>query len=275
MYEKGNVTDVKISTDRRTLITDMISGAVIECDKRGKRRVFLEHSEMVEPWASAFLSDGSIVVTSRKARVVYIFGPNGEFQQTFGKNFFQRPCGVAVDKLDRIIVSDCLAGEVSVHDRSGTWLFNLRSTVSPAQQFSNPQYIHVTDKNIIVVSDTGNHSVKLFNDKGEFLKSFGKFGKEDGFLKSPHAVCSDSAGQLIVADHYNDRVSLFSSDGEFRCHLLTSEDGLLHPQGVILSTDGKMFVTHGQMKANEVIVYKFQRKKRTFLEPNFMPLFDE
>jgi hypothetical protein len=49
--------------------------------------------------------------------------------------------------------------------------------------FNQPRYVWVTKTGKIVVSDSGSHSIKVFNEDGDFLRSIGSHGTGDGHLK--------------------------------------------------------------------------------------------
>ncbi|XP_062567525.1 tripartite motif-containing protein 2-like [Saccostrea cucullata] len=252
-----DATDVQSLGRGKCIVTDMINGRISTFNREGRPKIIRCSWALREPWSSAIISENKIAVTSRKDKNVSVISMHGDILFSFGGNFFQCPSGVAVDKIGRFIVTDALSNDVSVFSPEGKWLFNLGDPLSPIQQFQSPRYVHISINGDIIVSDSGNHCVKVFNEHGNFKFAFGQFGRQEGAFKSPHGVTSDGEGNIIVADHYNDRVALFSKRGEFLRNIVSAEDGLLHPQGVALSGDMHLFVTHGKMKATEVIVYSF------------------
>ncbi|KAK7482087.1 hypothetical protein BaRGS_00026671, partial [Batillaria attramentaria] len=133
-----------------------------------------------------------------------------------------------------------------------------------AYTFSVPRYVCVTGSGKIVVSDSGNHCVKVFSPEGEYLHRIGSYGTADGQLKVPYGVCSDHEEHIYVADHYNDRVSVFSLEGEFLQHVLTSSSGLSRPKSVAMrpSHIRKLYIAHGGLRSNEVLVYQLLPRGR-------------
>ena len=70
-------------------------------------------------------------------------------------------------------------------------------------------YDHNNDR--IIVADTWNHRVQVFDKNGRFLFSFGNFGTADGQFNSPVNVAYDhDNGRIIVADTFNHRIQIFS-----------------------------------------------------------------
>ncbi|KAJ8322414.1 hypothetical protein KUTeg_000023 [Tegillarca granosa] len=254
-----DATDINYIDCDKILVTDMINNRVVCYNETGNPVQVYEGEGIKEPWASTVDEFDRICVTSRKNKHVIIMSHNSETVTEFGSDYFQRPCGIAVTKSGNFVVTDMLAGEVTIYSKDGGDIIltlNDPTMRIEKRSFTYPRYVHVTLNGDIVVSDSGQHCLKIFDKNGAFVKSIGRYGKGDGFMKSPHGVTSDSHGNIIVADHYNDRVSLFSRGGEFICHLVTAEDGIIHPQGVDLSRDLKLFVTHGNLKAHTISVFQ-------------------
>ena len=82
-------------------------------------------------------------------------------------------------------------------------------------QFINPFGVAVDSSDNIVVADTGNNRIQIFDSSGGFIKKFGSFGAGDGQFKSPFDVTFDSSGNIVVADRFNHRIQIFDSSGGF------------------------------------------------------------
>jgi len=78
----------------------------------------------------------------------------------------------------------------------------------------------------LVVADTKNNRVIVFNSDGKFLFDFGGFGIakplkgskrtwNPGELNYPTDVATDRRGNIYVADFYNDSISVFDRKGKF------------------------------------------------------------
>jgi sugar lactone lactonase YvrE len=137
------------------------------------------------------------------------------------------PEDVAVDSADRIIALNApdpwspLAG-FTIFDGDGGWI----KTVGAAPQgdddvldgegeFVGAKGIAVGPGDVIVVADTGNNRVQVFDKDGTFLRLFGTRGDGEGQLKSPEGVGVAPDGTIYVADTGNNRVELFTLDGAF------------------------------------------------------------
>jgi len=80
--------------------------------------------------------------------------------------------------------------------------------------FSTPQDIAIDPKGKILVADTFNNRIQIFDSKGEFIKSFGKKGTGPGEFDYPHGLAIDSQGRILVGSG-NHRIDIFDSEGTF------------------------------------------------------------
>ncbi|XP_035700256.1 tripartite motif-containing protein 2-like [Branchiostoma floridae] len=87
-----------------------------------------------------------------------------------------------------------------------------------------PTGVAVNQKGDLYVTDSWLHCVHVFMEGREVTKKykkFGRFGSGDGQLDSPHGICLDLKGNVIVVDRGNWRVSVFDSEGKFVRHIMT------------------------------------------------------
>jgi DNA-binding beta-propeller fold protein YncE len=80
--------------------------------------------------------------------------------------------------------------------------------------FLQPSDAAVGKNHLIYILDGVNNQVKVFDEKGAFLFSFGSKGTARGQFESPLGLTIDSAGRVFVADTGNRRVQVFSSEGK-------------------------------------------------------------
>ncbi|XP_060079420.1 tripartite motif-containing protein 3-like [Ylistrum balloti] len=257
----SDASDVLYIGDGRSLVVDMISNQVLHFNKRGVSSVAYRTEHMIEPWAVAVNTEDVIHVTSRKSKCVTRILKNGEIKTPIKNIRFSKPSGVAIGKNDKLFVTDVTSNVLTAHEADGTFISTIGCSMSPLQILDKPRYVTVAPNNDIIVCDSGNHSLKVFDSEGNFVQKIGERGKGEGQLKCPYGVCTDIFGNIIVADHYNDRVSFFSKSGQFIRHLVTSIDKLVHPQGVCITSNFRLLVTHGGLKANEVLVYDLRNNK--------------
>ncbi|KAH3827037.1 tripartite motif-containing protein 2-like [Dreissena polymorpha] len=242
-------------TNGRLLISDYINSRLQVCTTKGGCLAVLD-KDVKFPWAAVLTPDNNIAVTLCTERCVRIYSMDGDLLQMFGENLFVCPTGIACDDKGRMIVCDAKTDKVSVFDKYGNFVRFLGNFDRVEETFSKPGYVCISVNGDIIISDSGNHKIKVFDAECNFVKAFGSFGRGDGQFKCPYDVATNVFGNIFVADHYNSRISVFTRDGVFIRHMLCSKHGLLHPQGVTVTTDNHLVVTHGHLKATEILVFR-------------------
>ena len=66
-----------------------------------------------------------------------------------------------------------------------------------------------------IVSDSGEHCIKVFNREGHFRYKFGKQGNGDGEFNNPRFLSVTQSKHLLVCDGSNHRIQVFELDGKF------------------------------------------------------------
>ena len=254
----GDAKDVTYVSYGRTLVTDLVNSRVQMCSNSGRTLMVYKGKEIAEPWATALTKDGHIAVTSCRNKCVQIINEAGDILDVFGDGIFERPAGIAIDKKGRYIVTDIVTNRVSIHNQKGEFLNYLGNASNTLESFNSPRYVCCSENGDVIVSDSGSHCFKIFDARGKLFKTVGSFGKGKNQFKYPLGICTSSQGDIFVADHYNSRVSMFDCEGVFINHLMTSSKGLKHPQGIAISPELNLYVTHGYSKAIEILTLQLQ-----------------
>lgn len=129
--------------------------------------------------------------------------------------------------------------------------------VAPESALSEPLAVDVGDDGRIYVADSGNSAIKVFDQEGQLLLSFGKKGQGDGDLEYPSALRVHQ-GRVYVADFRNRRVAVFSTEGRFLQNLTQGQGAEpLVPLAVDLDEQGNVYVAD---RSHRVIVLDAQGK---------------
>ncbi|CAH1240995.1 TRIM3 [Branchiostoma lanceolatum] len=150
--------------------------------------------------------------------------------------------GVAVDtRRNHILITQTTGdydpyGEMLAVGPDGT----LVGKVGWEQGMKKPHHITVDGEGNILVSDSDNHCVYVYNGHGQFLFQFGGEGSGEGQLHDPRGICTDRAGNIIVADRLNNRVEMFDKTGKFLKHIAKD---VKKPRAVAMATQGQLVVT--------------------------------
>jgi len=84
-------------------------------------------------------------------------------------------------------------------------------------------FITVDSHNRVIVADSGNHRLKLFDPSaGKLVANFASRGNTDGCLLWPKGVTVDGMDRIIVADSGNDRICQLANDGRFISNLVSA-----------------------------------------------------
>jgi len=94
-------------------------------------------------------------------------------------------------------------------------LFQLGGRGSEPGCFTWPRGIAVAPDNSIVVADSSNHRVQVFDSNGIFVKEFGQYGNGEGEFDCLAGVAVNRIGQYIIADRYNHRIQVLDPSGRF------------------------------------------------------------
>ncbi|KAI8497898.1 hypothetical protein Bbelb_245500 [Branchiostoma belcheri] len=212
------------------------------------------------PSGVAVSEDGEIFVADNNNKRIQAFTLQGTFVHQFptvvsGEETMS-PQDVAVDWVGNLWVvgnKSSFADHAVCYTKQGKVLrkFGLKYTkfLSGVTVHETKNYIHVT--HTTEKHDYGNDCVYVYNEDGQFLFKFGSLsrGSDDGQLMQPTGICTDRAGNIIVADRGNSRVELFDKTGRFLRHIITDMED---PQGVAMGPQGQLVVTYRD--ANKVAI---------------------
>ena len=123
-----------------------------------------------------------------------------------------------------------------------------------------PTDVAVNANGEIVVVDSGNDRIVIFNKRGKLIKAFGSSGSGPGQFNRPVGLTTDSRGSIYVADKDNNRIQVFDRSGKF-IRLINTRSGTrkVDPVDVAVSHDGKkLYVTDN--KGHKVVVYSSKGK---------------
>jgi len=82
-------------------------------------------------------------------------------------------------------------------------------------QFNKPSGVTVAPDSRVIVADTGNNRIQVFEADGTFVRKWGSTGTLDGQFNKPSGVTLASDRRVIVADTGNHRIQVFEADGTF------------------------------------------------------------
>ena len=151
---------------------------------------------------------------SLKKRPVIAVGKEGE-----ANDGLYLPRGLALDEPNQLIyIAERYNSRIQVVSLTGEFLKRIGQEI-----LLKPQGIAVTDDNILV-TDSSYCALFQFSKKDfQLVRRTGTKGEGEGKLNHPSGLCTDTNGDVYVADCDNHRVSVFSKELKFLNHLGTQQ----------------------------------------------------
>ncbi|KAH7643745.1 b-box type zinc finger protein ncl-1-like protein [Dermatophagoides farinae] len=120
-------------------------------------------------------------------------------------------------------------------------------------QFTEPSGVAVNAQNDIIVADTNNHRIQIFDKDGRFKFQFGECGKRDGQLLYPNRVAVvKQSGDIIVTERSpTHQIQVYNQYGQFVRKF--GADILQHPRGVTVDNKGNIIIV--ECKVMRVIIF--------------------
>jgi len=120
-------------------------------------------------------------------------------------------------------------------------------------QFTEPSGVAVNAQNDVIVADTNNHRIQIFDKEGRFKFQFGECGKKDGQLLYPNRVAVvKQSGDLIVTERSpTHQIQIYNQYGQFVRKF--GANILQHPRGVTVDNKGRIIVV--ECKVMRVLIF--------------------
>lgn len=106
---------------------------------------------------------------------------------------------------------------------------------------SIPTSVTISGKNVIV-ADSGNNRVKVFDLTEGLLREIGTVGSGKGQFRSPEVVAVDCLGFILVGDAGNARIQVFQPDGTF-VKILGHKEGFQWISGIHVTSELDIITT--------------------------------
>ena len=159
-----------------------------------------------------------------------VFDEKGRFVKSWGKEFKCGAHGLHIQKegsTEYLYLCDTARGIVVKATLNGEDVYTLgypdqSEAYKPGADGKKPKYrptnLAIAPNGDLYVGDGyGSSYINQYNNKGEYIRTFGGKGKEAGQLDCPHGIIVDYRGStpiLTVADRGNARIQRFSLEGK-------------------------------------------------------------
>ena len=185
----------------------------------------VDHSDGKSMWV--FDRCGGSECTDSKLAPLMKFDASGKFDKAIGAGLFVVSHALYIDHDGNVFAGDQVAkngkgADLYKFSPDGKVLLTLGKPGMPGDA---PGYLSAVSAVVtapngdIYVADghgtgTNDRIVKYAKD-GTFIAAWGKHGKGEGQIDTPHGIALDSTGKVYVADRVNNRIEIFSPDGKF------------------------------------------------------------
>jgi len=82
-------------------------------------------------------------------------------------------------------------------------------------QLNHPYRITTNSKGNILVCDSENNIIQIFDSDGKFVSALGSQGNGGGQFLNPWGICVNKNNNIYICDRDNHRIQLFNSEGKF------------------------------------------------------------
>lgn len=127
---------------------------------------------------------------------------------------YPSPSAIAVDPwTGNLYVADINRGQIQVFKKNGRFFkfFGDTEVHEPGASdgyFKAPSGLLVNFDGNLVVLDSGNSRVQIFDLEGRMITKIGRFGLETGEFQGPYGMAMDHEGNLVIADTGNNRIQV-------------------------------------------------------------------
>ncbi len=129
-----------------------------------------------------------------------------------GLRFPSALCLATRNNQSELFVADPGNGRIQVFDLSGQYLRGFGTKLTHGSEewqgrFGRPQSLIIDGQDRLHVVDTYLHMVQIVNpDSGEYIDSYGGFGKDKGKLRVPLDIEIMTSGAILITDSGNSRI---------------------------------------------------------------------
>lgn len=165
--------------------------------------------------------------TSKSNHAIVVFDKNGKFLTSWGDRFVKGGHGIDIrkegdkeylyhcDTAHRQVVKTTLTGEVlwekGTPQEPGVY--------SDKARFVPTNVAFAPNGDFYIADGYGSHWIHQYNQKGDWIRTFGGPGKEPGKFQTPHGIWLDTRHKdeplLVITDRANSRLQYFTLDGKF------------------------------------------------------------
>ncbi|KAL1501536.1 hypothetical protein ABEB36_006839 [Hypothenemus hampei] len=195
----------------------------------------LLHTDMICPIGLAFYSIKKQIFVSDKWRhCIHVFSSEQHYLHQLSVKL-RGPEGLAMGPNEQhLIVCDTGNDRILLVNPQTGEKVGVIGAYNGITHLNFPTSVAVFERNVIV-ADSGNHKVRVYNIQGELLQEIGCLGKNPGQFRSAEVVTVDPLGFILVGDAGNARIQVFKPDGNV-VKIIGSKSGFGWVSGLLVTS---------------------------------------
>ena len=203
--------------------------------------------------------NGDIYVVELRRHCIHVYDQTGQLKNTIGSygsgdGQFRGPSGICI-KGDVLYVADCKNHRVQKLTSGGEFLHHFGQKAGSGQgQFKSPSAVIVDSNNRLIVADTNNHRIQIFNEDGGWLLTIDGNSSGNPFLRFPRCFALDPQGNIHVGGHCSNGIEVFTKEGVY-VRMYGDPKG---PKGIAIDDEGYSLVSDDDY---HISVYDSQGRK--------------
>ena len=246
------VEDVAVDSQNSLYVLDAGDSKVKKFDSNGNLILFWgsvgsTEGQLKNP-SGIFVDAKYVHVADKGNSRIVTFDKNGNFERIWGNSGIESqslrsPEDVAVDSSGIYLVTDSGWNKILKFDQVGEYAGKIESIQTAAAKFSATNSI-ISDENRLLILVTKDNRILQFTNNGEFVKSFGTTGEDNGKFLNPNSFAFDANGNIFVADSGNHRIQVIDSNGKFLNKWGTFGTGyaqFMEISGIAVDSDGNVY----------------------------------
>lgn len=208
-----------------------------------------EEFDITRPRGSAAARAAYLLIAAALVTGCGNSAPSGDhFAQVIGgpghtSGKFNRPRGIVWEPTEDCLFVVDWDGRIQKFDMTGRFR---ASWIMPDIEKGKPEDLCLSANGHLLVADTHYSRIVEFTRAGNFVRSFGSYGRAPGQFIYPVGICCDTNGQIYVSEYgENDRIQKFTPDGRFLAtwgSFGSAPGQFQRPSGLTFGSDGNLFV---------------------------------
>ncbi|MBI1920653.1 MAG: 6-bladed beta-propeller [Geobacter sp.] len=261
----------------RVYVSDVVTVSVIVFDFKKRDANYLGAGQkdglalFKHPSGLAIDRENNLYVCDSADRRISVFSPDEALLRSIDiSKITEQPIGVAVDnERKRLLVGDVRLQVIRVLDLAGKLLFTVGMEGGGDKDgaFLFPGMLSVMKNGNIVVADSMNARVQIFDPDGKFIRKFGRRGDSPGDFQLIKGVAVDSENHIYITDGKAHVVYIFSENGDYllsmggayTADVIAAPGGFLIPQGIYIDGKDTIYVVDQMNRRFQMFQYMNER----------------